>query len=105
MRSLLALIAIVACACAGNDPPAPFQTSAGDVYEVVNKSGCVARIVLYGIDGNVVENQKYEDLKAGRTERYILPHSQMRLDAIAVDAMGNECAGSERRKITITKVQ
>lgn len=100
-----AVIAIALSACAVSDPPTPFKTTAGEVYEIVNRSGCVARIVLYGVDGYVVENQKYEDLKPGRTERYILPHSQMRLDAVAVDAMGNECAGSERRKITITKVQ
>ena len=104
-RMRLLLLVLMISACAGNDPPPPFHTTAGEVYEIVNRSGCVARIVLYGVEGYVVENQKYEDLKPGRTERYRLPHSGMRLEAVPVDAMGNACSAAEARRITITKVQ
>ena len=102
-KSLLFVLALTACAASTPDPEP--TTAAGDVYEVVNRSGCAARIVLYGVNGNVIENQKYDDIKPGRMERYILPHSGMRLEAVAVDALGRECTASESKRIEVKKVE
>jgi hypothetical protein len=74
-------------------------------YEVANRSACTARIVLHDLEGKVIDNIKYRDLLPGRTERYRLPSLAMKLDAVAIDALGNACGMSENQKIQITEVQ
>jgi hypothetical protein len=98
-------VVILTAACAGASSVQQSAAPPGDTYDVVNGSACTVRIVLYDYEGKVIENIKYEDLRAGRTQRYRLPNPGMRLDAVAIDAMGNACSLTENQKIRITKVQ
>lgn len=102
-RLLLSVLLITACA--GTRPEAESSGTQGGIYQVVNRSACVARIVLYDPEGTVIDNIKYEDLRAGRTQRYRLPTPGMTLAAVAIDTMGNACSMAENQKIQVTRVQ
>jgi hypothetical protein len=96
---------ILAAACTATSAVQQSPAALGDTYEVANRSACVARIVLYDPEGTVIETIKYEDLRAGRTQRYRLPTPGMSLTAVAIDVMGNACSMTESQKVQVTRVQ
>jgi hypothetical protein len=97
--------AVLMAACARPVPKQPEPGTGGIIFEVVNGSACVARIVLHDVHGNVIEDIRYRELRPGTVGRYRVPNPTFKLDAIPVDALGNSCDMSQQQKITITKIQ
>ena len=102
-RVFFSMILLGACAGASEDvTPA---SEPGIIYEVTNRSNCTARITLHDLDGKVIDNIKYPDLRAGQTQRYRLPSTAMKVNAVGIDSQGNNCGLLEDQKIQITKIQ
>ena len=103
MKSVIAAaILLAACGAAMEDPNVQFK--AGEIYQITNRSGCLARVVLYDARGDFIL-QQFEDLKPGAVQKYVIPHTGQRLAAFAVDAMGRSCSVAEEQKIQMTKVE
>ena len=100
--AIICAVFTTACMGAVEDPNAQFK--AGDTYQIANRSGCLARVVLYDARGEFIL-QQFEDLKPGAVQKYVIPHTGQRLAAFAVDAMGRSCASAEDSKIQMTKVE
>ena len=99
---MLCGLLMTACMGAVEDPNA--QWKAGDTYQITNRSGCLARVVLYDARGEFIL-QQFEDLKPGAVQKYVIPHTGQRLAAFAVDAMGRSCASAEDLKIQMMKIE
>lgn len=97
--------AILVAGCAATKAPSASPAVGGGVYEVVNASNCVARIVLHGAGGQVIETMKFRDLQIGRTERYRVPSIVMKLSAVPVNTINASCGMTEAEKIKVTKVE
>jgi hypothetical protein len=97
--------AILIAGCGAAKAPSASPTTGGGIYEVVNGSNCVARIVLHDAGGQVIETMKFRDLQIGRTERYRVPSIVMRLTAVPVNTVNASCGMTEAQKIKVTKVE